>query len=81
MHANLAPKPFGQRGDTPTQHLGLRYALIPKQVQLDTTIGHQRRADAALLFARPSPALLMRLLILVRRKFFPTSCRSTDRQM
>lgn len=36
-----AAETFGQRGDTPTQHVGLRYALVPKRVQIDTTVGHQ----------------------------------------
>ena len=36
-----AAETFGQYGDTPTQHAGLRYALIPNRVQIDTTIGHQ----------------------------------------
>jgi len=36
-----ASETFGQRGDTPTQHAGLRYAVIPKRVQVDTTLGHQ----------------------------------------
>lgn len=36
-----AAETFGQRGDMPTQHVGLRYALVPKRVQIDMTIGHQ----------------------------------------
>jgi hypothetical protein len=36
-----AAETFGQQGDTPTQHVGLRYALVPKRVQIDTTVGHQ----------------------------------------
>lgn len=36
-----ASETFGQRGDMPTQHAGVRYAVIPKRVQVDMTIGHQ----------------------------------------
>ena len=36
-----AAETFGQYGDTPTQHAGLRYALVPNRVQIDTTVGHQ----------------------------------------
>lgn len=36
-----AAETFGQQGDTPTQHVGLRYAVIPKRVQVDMTVGHQ----------------------------------------
>jgi hypothetical protein len=36
-----AAETFGQRGDMPTQHIGLRYTVAPKHVQVDTTVGHQ----------------------------------------
>jgi hypothetical protein len=32
---------FGQRGDKPTAHFGLRFWLIPNRFQLDATHGHQ----------------------------------------
>jgi len=32
---------FGQRGDTPTQHVGLRIWVIPNRFQIDATAGRQ----------------------------------------
>lgn len=32
---------FGQRGDMPTQHVGLRFWIIPNHFQIDATHGHQ----------------------------------------
>ncbi len=32
---------FGQRGDTPTQHAGLRFWVIPNRFQIDATAGRQ----------------------------------------
>lgn len=37
----VASETFGQRGDTPTRHVGLRYTFIPKRVQVDATVGEQ----------------------------------------
>jgi hypothetical protein len=31
---------FGQRGDKPTLHLGLRFWIVPNRVQVDATHGH-----------------------------------------
>jgi hypothetical protein len=36
-----AAEAFGQRGDTPTLHLGLRFWVIPNHFQIDATQGHQ----------------------------------------
>ena len=32
---------FGQRGETPTQHVGLRFWVIPDRFQIDATAGRQ----------------------------------------
>jgi hypothetical protein len=32
---------FGQRGDTPTLHYGLRFWVVPNRFQIDATRGHQ----------------------------------------
>jgi hypothetical protein len=32
---------FGQRGDTPTQHVGLRFWVIPNRFQIDASVGRQ----------------------------------------
>ena len=33
---------YGQRGEKPTVHTGLRIWIVPNRVQVDTTIGVQR---------------------------------------
>jgi len=33
---------YGQRGEKPTAHTGLRIWIVPNQVQVDTTVGMQR---------------------------------------
>ena len=35
---------YGQRGDKPTLHTGLRIWIVPNRIQVDTTLGRQ---DAA----------------------------------
>ena len=37
---------YGQRGDKPTAHTGLRIWIVPNQVQIDTTVGVQRSSLA-----------------------------------
>lgn len=37
---------FGQRGDTPTVHVGLRFWVIPNRFQIDATHGEQRASPA-----------------------------------
>jgi hypothetical protein len=32
---------YGQRGDKPTLHTGLRIWIVPNRVQIDTTVGLQ----------------------------------------
>jgi hypothetical protein len=41
---------FGQQGDTPTKHVGLRYSVIPDRFQLDGTLGQQSGATPARRF-------------------------------
>ena len=36
---------FGERGESPTRHLGLRYWVVPNRVQVDSTLGHQRSPE------------------------------------
>jgi hypothetical protein len=37
----------GQRGDTPSKHVGVRYAVVPNRMQLDAALAGQRRTDPA----------------------------------
>ena len=37
---------FGQRGDTPTQHVGLRFWVIQNRFQIDATAGQQSSSPA-----------------------------------
>ena len=41
-----AGETFGQQGDTPTKHAGIRYAVVPKRVQVDATLGEQSAMPA-----------------------------------
>jgi len=36
---------YGERGEGPTQHAGLRFWVIPNRLQVDSTVGHQDSAD------------------------------------
>ena len=33
---------YGQRGEKPTAHTGLRLWIVPNRVQMDATLGQQR---------------------------------------
>jgi hypothetical protein len=41
-----ASETFGQQGDTPTKHAGIRYTVVPKHVQIDATLGEQSAEPA-----------------------------------
>jgi hypothetical protein len=36
---------YGQRGEKPTLHTGLRFWIVPNSVQVDTTVGRQHAAE------------------------------------
>lgn len=36
---------YGQRGEKPTLHSGLRFWIVPNRVQVDTTVGRQHAAE------------------------------------
>lgn len=36
---------YGQRGEKPTLHAGLRFWVVPNSVQVDTTVGRQHAAE------------------------------------
>ena len=35
-------KTYGERGEKPTRHLGLRVWVVPNRIQIDSTLGFQR---------------------------------------
>ena len=37
---------FGQRGDKPTRHTGIRFWIVPNRVQIDSTLGEQKTDPA-----------------------------------